>query len=96
MEAGRGAVRGSLGPSLQHSLFIAQRGDSPQVFSDFYEFRGVLLFLLRGVFQLKGERSKSGQCVSYKGIFLVSEAGGFGESPASVLPQHGRWVGNTV
>lgn len=40
-------------PALQHPLFTRQRGDSPQVFPDFNEFRGMVLFLFRWFFQLK-------------------------------------------
>lgn len=38
--------------TLQSSLFAGQRGDSAQVFPDFDELRGVVLFSLRWVFQL--------------------------------------------
>lgn len=40
-------------PALQHSVFTGQRGNSPQVFPDFNEFRGVVLFLFWWFFQLK-------------------------------------------
>lgn len=44
-------------PALQHSLFTGRWRDSPQVFPDFNEFGGVVLFLFWWFFQLK-ERGK--------------------------------------
>lgn len=40
-------------PALQHPLFTWQHGDPPQVFPDFNEFRGMVLFLFWWLFQLK-------------------------------------------
>lgn len=48
-----GAGPGLPQPALQHPLFTWQHGDPPQVFPDFNEFRGVVLFLFWWLFQLK-------------------------------------------
>ena len=40
-------------PALQRPLCTGQSGDSPQVFPDFNEFRGMVLFLFWWFLQLK-------------------------------------------
>lgn len=64
--------------TLQSSLFAGQRGDSAQVFPDFDELRGVVLFSVRWVFQLeerdtRGEFGRAG-CRQWGGGFLFSKA----------------------